>query len=99
MQPQWERAEQGLQQGACLAAYAAPTSVHRAHGGSMHALYDLTAASLSLSRRVIQLSHVISICFCDFYLEVAEEIRPNPTFLHPGQIVNSHKGSAVLTAL
>lgn len=65
----------------------------------MHALYDLTAASLSLSRRVIQLSHVISICFCDFYLEVAEEIRPNPTFLHPGQIVNSHKGSAVLTAL
>lgn len=65
----------------------------------MHALHDLTAASLFPSRRVIQLSRVISICFCDFCLEVAQEIRPNPTFLHPGQKVNSHKGSAVLTAL
>lgn len=65
----------------------------------MHALHDLTAASLSLRRKVIQLSCVVSICFCDFFLEVAQEMRPNPTFLHPGQIVNSHKGSAVLTAL
>lgn len=64
----------------------------------MHALHDL-AASFSLSKRVIQLSRVISICFCDFCLEVAQEIRPNPTFLHPGQIVNSHKGSAVLPPL